>query len=419
MASSLYQNLVIVADDFTGSNDTGVQFKKKGYNTVVVNKNFNVKNKINSDVIVVNTDSRLIESIKAKKIISDTISNLKSTFSSFYKKIDSTFRGNVGDEIEAMLDTLGVNICVVAAALPDVKRTTLDGKCFVDGVEVDKTDFANDPITPVRSSIIKDILDIKGNYEITNISLEDIHSKKFDKLFLDSFNNNSKHILICDSNTNEDLLLIAETTYKYLDKILCVGSAGFANALSSKFLFLPTCLISGSVSSVSSKQLEYVSKNDNVAMLDIDRDLFFSGKYDELAKYLIEQIMTAIEAKKHVLFSISKCKNDIQENHKHAEKYSIDENNISKYISKSISKVFSLVLKDVKFRALFINGGDTAINLMEEVCCDTVNIFGEMLTGIPYGIMESGLYKGLYIATKAGGFGQDDAMVAVLDFYDK
>ena len=93
------KNILIIADDFTGANDTGVKFAKAGYDTSVIN-NDNL-DLAKSDVLVVNTETRLIDEKEAVKRIENIAKYLE--LQKIYKKIDSTFRGNIGADIEKSL----------------------------------------------------------------------------------------------------------------------------------------------------------------------------------------------------------------------------------------------------------------------------------------------------------------------------
>lgn len=96
--------LAVIADDFTGANDTGVQFSKKGLKTVVISSLNNLPTIDGSfDVIVVDTDSRFDSKERAYKKVFSTVQALKDMRVNYiYKKLDSTLRGNIGSEIEAM-----------------------------------------------------------------------------------------------------------------------------------------------------------------------------------------------------------------------------------------------------------------------------------------------------------------------------
>ncbi|HHT01077.1 MAG TPA: four-carbon acid sugar kinase family protein [Firmicutes bacterium] len=52
--------LVLIADDFTGANDTGVQFSKRGLRTVVVTDSAQMARASQEcDVLVIDTETRL------------------------------------------------------------------------------------------------------------------------------------------------------------------------------------------------------------------------------------------------------------------------------------------------------------------------------------------------------------------------
>lgn len=138
----------VIADDFTGANDTGMQFFSKGCKVDVVLKN----NLRQSDITVYNTDSRAYSPNDAKIAINKALSKMSLNGSSFvYKKIDATLRGNVGAETEALLENTPFHFAVLCSALPDKERTVEGGQCLYQGLGVTLSEFATDPKTPVVS----------------------------------------------------------------------------------------------------------------------------------------------------------------------------------------------------------------------------------------------------------------------------
>ncbi len=67
----------------------------------------------------------------------------------------------------------------------------------------------------------------------------------------------------------------------------------------------------------------------------------------------------------------------------------------------------------VSFRpdALVLVGGATARRLCERLGVQAVRIGGEMAPGIPYGVLVGGIWDGLPVVTKAGGFGPPELLV--------
>jgi uncharacterized protein YgbK (DUF1537 family) len=66
---------------------------------------------------------------------------------------------------------------------------------------------------------------------------------------------------------------------------------------------------------------------------------------------------------------------------------------------------------------LFITGGDTATAVLRAVDARSIEIRGEVLTGVPWGMLSGGLFDGCPVVTKSGGFGAPDTMVRVANYF--
>lgn len=64
--------MIVIADDFTGSNDTGVQLAKKGARTEVM-LTPTQKPSRRADVLVINTESRAILSAQAAQAVQQAL----------------------------------------------------------------------------------------------------------------------------------------------------------------------------------------------------------------------------------------------------------------------------------------------------------------------------------------------------------
>ena len=99
----------MIADDFTGALDAGVQFAKKGFSTkvMVYSKDITVKAE-DTDVLVVDAETRHKQPLEAYRTILQIVKPAaESGVSYFFKKTDSALRGNIGAELTAMLDATG------------------------------------------------------------------------------------------------------------------------------------------------------------------------------------------------------------------------------------------------------------------------------------------------------------------------
>ncbi|MBW7460650.1 four-carbon acid sugar kinase family protein, partial [Paenibacillus sepulcri] len=117
----------MIADDLTGANDSGVQLAASGYSASVL---FRLDEEApgSVDAVVLNTDSRADSPQTAYAKVrnaADYVSRLSAGI--VYKKLDSTLRGNIGAELDAVYDAFKPDFIVLAPAYPGNGRTTENG----------------------------------------------------------------------------------------------------------------------------------------------------------------------------------------------------------------------------------------------------------------------------------------------------
>jgi len=246
--------MIVIADDFTGSNDTGVQLAKKGARTEVM-LTATQKPSRRADVLVINTESRAISAAQAEQAVQQALAPWCESASVplVYKKIDSTFRGNVGAEVTAAMRATSRRLAVIAAAIPAAGRTTLDGLCLVNGTPLLETEFASDPKTPIISSRIAELVALQSDIPVHEVSLEDVRRGRLSAL-LSAFAKESECMVVTDAVEDRDLSLIAQAICEQNQLPLLVGAAGLANALPVRMFMqekqeLPVLVVAGSIRS--------------------------------------------------------------------------------------------------------------------------------------------------------------------------
>ena len=129
--------LLILADDFTGALDTGVQFAACGIPTrVVVGEQVDFAAN-DAAVLVVDTETRHLSAAEAYAVIAKlTREAMSAGVFSIYKKTDSALRGNIGAELSALLKTSGERRLPFLPAFPQIDRVTRDGVHYISGVPV-------------------------------------------------------------------------------------------------------------------------------------------------------------------------------------------------------------------------------------------------------------------------------------------
>jgi uncharacterized protein YgbK (DUF1537 family) len=69
-----------------------------------------------------------------------------------------------------------------------------------------------------------------------------------------------------------------------------------------------------------------------------------------------------------------------------------------------------------KVSGLVLTGGETAAAVCERLSCSDIDLGGEVQPGMGWGRLADGLYAGLPVVTKAGGFGDESALVEAVHF---
>lgn len=291
--------MIVIADDFTGSNDTGVQLAKKGARTEVM-LTPDQKPSRRADVLVINTESRAMPAAEAGKAVAQALAPWCDGDARplVYKKIDSTFRGNVGAEVTAAMRAANRKLAVIAAAIPAAGRTTRDGLCLVNGTPLLETEFASDPKTPIISSRIATLIALQSDIPVHEVSLEDVRRGQLSAL-LTAFSAEGECMVVVDAVEDRDLLLIAQAICEQKEMPLLVGAAGLANALPvSTFMQekqeLPVLVVAGSMSEATRRQVEKALCQARARVVDIDASRLASAQYEQEMAAAVEQSLSLI-----------------------------------------------------------------------------------------------------------------------------
>jgi uncharacterized protein YgbK (DUF1537 family) len=65
--------------------------------------------------------------------------------------------------------------------------------------------------------------------------------------------------------------------------------------------------------------------------------------------------------------------------------------------------------------AMILVGGDTALGVLDSLSYGGIGLAGELMAGIVKGNLRGGPWEGLTIVTKAGAFGQEDALLNIVE----
>jgi D-threonate/D-erythronate kinase len=129
--------VAIVADDLTGAADSAMEFTAPGCRVrVALGAPFGS----GADVLSVDVDSREAAPAEAARRVAATVLALVAEEPElWYKKLDSTLRGNVAAELTAFAAATGCSVLLVAPAFPAQGRALIDGALWGDSQPVDRS----------------------------------------------------------------------------------------------------------------------------------------------------------------------------------------------------------------------------------------------------------------------------------------
>lgn len=392
---------LIVADDFTGANDTGVQLRRRGKPTYVTMQG--MFENLPGSSLVIDTESRNCSEERAALLVQKALGRVSfDTFDVVMKKIDSTLRGNIASEVKAVDVMFGSEMVLVAASLPDLGRVTREGRQYVHGVPILETEHANDPIKPVKEDNLVRLL--KETYQelVTSISVEQIREGALD------FSN--CRVFVCDAETNEDMRMLVRAVVALQRKVLYVGTAALADHLCERENPVkPALALIASLNQVTKEQVIYAQKAGIASVVLPIAELLSSP---EGLKPYMDEALRLLKAGEDVMVISSGVLDhaEYEASLAKGKALGLSREEVSCLARNRISEVGKALLLGTRVSGLVLSGGDTAMGLMEGLSVSMTEILAEVAIGIPLMKLVGGPCEGMYVVTKAGGFGKSDAI---------
>lgn len=234
-----------VTDDFTGTASAGVLIARSQARTGLfldaeALENCGDTGKL--DAVFVSSNSRHLKPEDAYlEVCRATRALMRAGVTCFSKKIDSTLRGGIGYEIDAMLDTLGSGItdrpggslaAVMVPAMPQSRRICLNGISVIDGTVLTETPVSCDVKTPVRDAFVPRLIQGQSRRTVELISIEKVDGGKAAlKCAMTDARERGSQILVVDALTLDHIDLIAQTCVELGWNVLAVDPGPFTMKL--------------------------------------------------------------------------------------------------------------------------------------------------------------------------------------------
>lgn len=418
---------VVIADDLTGANATGVLLREQGYSTsTILNCPDDEESaEINeSDCVTFTTDSRCINQDEAyKKVFRLTKMFKNKSLSLLNKRIDSTLRGNLGAETDAMLDAMGEDYtAIVVPCAPASGRVSIGGYLTVDGVILHKTEAALDPKTPVQDSRVKKLFEQQTKYPVASIMIRDIdRGKEWLSNEIKLLVHEGNRIIIFDAITQEDINMISEAVIASNIHFIAVDPGAFTATLASKLIVSEKkryknkiLLIQGSVNPIAKTQMENFWLAQQVFNVYVKTEQLIKSEKERETEInrAVQTVLAQID--NYDLFSVTgdgiqpEYRLDLPVIAKKMKK-TVDE--VSDIINFSMATIAHKILEKVPaIQGIYSSGGD-----MTAAFCKVTHLLGLKLIDEPVplaaaGVLIGGDFPQKYIVTKGGMTGSPDAI---------
>lgn len=403
MSSADQTQLLIIADDLTGTADAAVGCARAGLATTVV---LGTDGADGAEAVAIDLDSRGCHPVEAAQRHRQALQNWQGRFRFLYKKIDSTLRGNVAAEIASLAATAGM--AIVAPAYPATGRTTRGGRQYLNGTPVEETEvWINEGIQGCADLV--EML-VEASLKTALLDLTTLHGSDESVITaLTTHLENGVEALVCDAESDVDLVRLA-TLSSCINGIFWVGSAGLGEylptALGLAGARVPpapqattphTLIVIGSMSAVSHHQADRLLESiGTLELIDIDAADLRPDTPHSIVMALEDRLNATLAAKHDLMVRLRQS----------------DERNAAEGPALSLALARLLGPRLASVDRLIATGGATARALLTAADITELTLIDAPDTGMAR-LLASTKSGPLEVITKAGGFGDNNAFQRV------
>ncbi len=419
---------IVIADDLTGANATGVLLKKKGFDTLTLlhkklDQSFHLPY---CDCLVAQTDSRANEPKEAYERVAAMLLSLKNSDVIHYaKRIDSTLRGNLGSETDAFLDVLGSDyVAVCVPCFPASGRVIIGGHVLVNGVPLRKTEASKDPKCPVHVTNAVALFRSQSKYPTEAIYLDTIHDGVAALGFkIRALKQQGIRNLIIDSMTVEDMEIVADALAMSHISAVSVDPGPFTAILARKLLprrqgnSRILCAI-GSVNGIAAEQVRRLLNILPCASQYMDIAAVLNGGEQRQAE--IERLISSLQSQEDSIVVLVGS-GIIPEKRISFEPYlknsDLDAEKLSDRINTAFAEVvLAVVQNDERFKGIYSTGGDITLAIHRAAGTVALRLIEEVVPLAGYGIAIGGRLAGKAFLSKGGMVGDKNAMITCITY---
>lgn len=391
---------LILADDLTGAADCAARCRQAGLPATVFLGQ--PRAPLPDGVSAFTTDSRHLAPNDAARRVRGAVAPFGGLGVLWYKKIDSTLRGNIGAELEAMLDALQRStqrrpFAVVSPAFPAQRRGLRNGRLVMEGGGA--TPALLERITGQASALRMGVI---------NLSI--VRSTRATLARALRRSCMSDDLAIVDAMNESDLEEIVAALEEVAPNALRCGSAGlmgvWARRLALQYPELTTpsscsplpvggvLAVIGSGSPAAQRQIAAVLKAEMAQPLLLER---------QTDPRVIAEV--ASPASGRWLLHLPP-----------PAAHEVLDGAAARSLAVHLAEAATAVIERVEPRRLILSGGDTALCVLQRLGMQQLKVMREVAPGMPLATGDSADGRQWQIILKAGNHGDEQTLASLFEW---
>jgi uncharacterized protein YgbK (DUF1537 family) len=436
------EKLGIVADDLTGATTVGVLLAHSGMKTAAFfDTDCFARNTVDYPAMVVSSESRALPKTQAQQRVATAVRQLQQRGARYFtKRIDTTLRGGIGYEIDAMLELLAHDaVAVVVPAMPQSRRIVVGGYSIIDSVALSCTDVARDVRTPVTESWVPGLLAEQTRHQVGHVALTQVMKRGawLRQALLDCYQAGLR-VIVVDAITLDDVDAIAHAVVALNWNVLAVDPGPFTERLAAcRHLMDETpyhqpqplprdtqrgsvMVVAGSATPVTQKQLQHLIAHDSrVCHIPVDAGLLVEGqdaaqseidRVVEQARHCVAQRQDALLVFESALTGrlLDLCE---QEQRLHLAPGQAA-GNINQGMGRIVKQMLDCAGSGIQ--GLYMTGGDTMVSILKALGASGIEMIDYVIPQTDMVRIVGGEYAGLICVGKGGLTGPEEIISTII-----
>lgn len=419
------RTLAVIADDLAGASDAALQFAKQGLSTVVLLDSTGIERLHSVDVVALSSNSSAMspqEAFAAVRQLGQMVKDFGVDM--VYKKVDSALQGNIGPELEALMEVFNSKVILFAPAFPQNQRTTIGGYHLLNGKPLAASEVSQDLGWSIKDSFIPNLLGMQTKMKIGQLQIndwlgdEDAIVGKIEALVSDGV-----QIIVCDVWEDSQFSRLSQVALRLPWEVIWAGSTGFAQSLPLDLGFkdpqsvqTPVLTLAGSASTVSRRQVATQAIGNLVELFTLNTINFLQPEtmaiyVQEMAAKVAEKLARGLS----VTATVAQESDAVKRTLDWGQGMGLDEHTISERVGGGLAAFAVAVADKVRLAGMVVIGGDVSAKVCQALQGTGILVRQEIEPGIPLGVLRGGPHHGLPLVTKAGNLGSEDVLVRALD----